>query len=297
MTIEVIDGGLRTAVQDAGGRTAWRHLGVPVGGALDPWAARLANRLVGNADDAALLEVTLHGPTLRFAEAATVAMVGDLEATVDGLPMPVAAARILRAGSVLRIGDGSDARAWLAVRGGVDVPAVLGSRSTELRTGFGGLEGGALRAGDVLTLGDAATGAAQGRWLGAWADGPIRITDGPHADVSTRDALVGGRWAVSSASDRIGVRLEGPAVAGGGEVSSMGLPLGAIQLPPDGTPIVMLADRPVTGGYRVPAVVAFADIGRVARLRPGDPIRFAHVPLAAARRATAELERELTRIG
>ncbi|HEX7224259.1 MAG TPA: biotin-dependent carboxyltransferase family protein [Candidatus Limnocylindria bacterium] len=296
MTVEVIDGGLLTSVQDAGGRAGWRHLGVPVGGAADPWSARLANRLVGNPDDAALLEVTLIGPTLRFAEPTTVALVGDMSATVDGLPMRSSESRTLRAGSVLRVADGPDARAWLAIRGGVDVPAVLGSRSTDLRSQFGGFEGRALRAGDTLAIGQAAA-AAGGRWLGAWPDGPIRITDGPHADVGTRDALVGGRWTVSTASDRTGVRLEGPSVAGGGEVRSMGLPLGAIQLPPDGNPIVTGVDRPVTGGYAVPAVVAYADIGRLARLRPGDAVRFAQVPIASARRATLELERELTRVG
>jgi biotin-dependent carboxylase-like uncharacterized protein len=295
--VEVLDGGLLTSVQDVGGRAGWRHLGVPVGGAADPWSARLANRLVANAEGAALLELTLIGPTLRFTEPATVALVGDMSATVDGLPVPLSEARILRAGSVLRVADGPDARAWLAVRGGIDVTDVLGSRATDLRSQFAGLDGRTLRAGDVLVVGQPAAAGGGGRWLGAWPDGPIRATDGPHADVGTRDALVGGRWTVSADSDRTGVRLDGPPVAGGGEVRSMGLPLGAIQLPPDGRPIVTGVDRPVIGGYRVPAVVAFADIGRLARLRPGDPVRFAHVPVPAARRATEELERELARIG
>ena len=297
MTVEVLDGGLQTSVQDVDGRAGWRHLGVPVGGAADPWSARLANRLAGNADDAALLELTLIGPTLRFAEPATVALVGRMEATIDGLPMPSSEARILRAGSILRIDEGGDARAWLAIRGGVDVPVVLGSRATDLRSRFGGLEGRALRIGDTLAIAQSAAAGTGGRWLGVWPDGLIRITDGPHADVGTRDALVGGRWTVSADSDRTGVRLDGPPVTGGGEVRSMGLPLGAIQLPPDGRPIVTGVDRPVTGGYRVPAVVAYADIGRLARLRPGDAVRFAHVPVTAARRAIEELERELSRIG
>jgi antagonist of KipI len=297
VTIEVLDGGLLTSVQDAGGRWRWRHLGVPVGGAADPWSARLANRLVGNGDDAALLELTLLGPTLRFIESATVALVGEMSATIDGLPMPAFEARILRAGSLLRIAEGPDARAWLAIRGGVEVPSVLGSRSTDLRSRFGGLDGRALRDGDALAIGQLAAAEAGGRWLGAWPDGPIRITDGPHADVGIRDALVGGRWTLSADSDRTGARLDGRALLDGGEVRSMGLPLGAIQLPPDGRPIVTLVDRPVTGGYRVPAVVALADIGRLARLRPGDVMRFAHVPAPAARRAIEELERELARIG
>jgi 5-oxoprolinase (ATP-hydrolysing) subunit C len=298
--IEVVDGGLLTSVQDPVGRTAWRRLGVPVGGALDPWAARLANRLVDNPDGAAVLECTIVGPTLRLATSATVALVGRLDTTVDSLPFPPGEPRVLRAGSVVRVGSGAEARGWLAVRGGIDVPEVLGGRGTDLRSGFGGHDGRALRAGDRLAIGahDASGGrvAAHG-WRGSWPTGPIRVTAGPNASDSSFAALVAGPWELATASDRTGARLVGAALRDGGEVPSMGLPLGAIQVPPDGGPIIGLADRPVTGGYRVPAVVIGADIGRVARLAPGDALSFAVVSRSTALQALRSLELELARIG
>lgn len=292
MSIEVVEPGILTTVQDTFGRRGWRHVGVPVGGAADPWGARLANRLVGNGDDAALLEVTLAGPTLRFTEPALLALVGEMAATLDGLPLRPNAARSVRSGAQLRIREGKDARAYLAVGGGLVVEPLLGSAATDLRTGFGGLDGRALRVGDRLAHG-AATGSGF-RWLGAEPTGPIRIVPGPHAGV---DGLTGRAWRIGQEADRTAVRLDGPrmeaAVAG---VPSMGLPLGAVQLPPDGRPIVMLADRPVTGGYPVPAVVIRADIGRVARLRPGDELRFASVSLEEARGALRRAEEALATI-
>jgi biotin-dependent carboxylase-like uncharacterized protein len=291
--IEVVQPGALTSVQTARGRMGWRHLGIPVGGAADAWSARLANRLVGNDDDAALLEVTLLGPTLDFGVAARVAITGaSFVASVDGRSLPPFEAREIQGGSTLRIGEGDGARAYLAIAGGVMVETLLGSAATDLRSGFGGHEGRALRTGDVLSFGSA-TGAAR-RWTGALREGPIRIVDGPQVERLAADALTSAAWTVSSAADRTGARLDGPALEGGeAEVASMALPLGAIQVPPDGHPIVMLADRPVTGGYRVPACVIGADVGRVARLRPGDALRFVSVSREDARQAFLEREDEL----
>ncbi len=285
--IEVLEPGARTSVQTARGRPGWRHLGVPVGGAADPWSARLANRLVGNPDDAAVVEVTLSGPTLRFDAATDVAMVGgDFEATLDGLPVPRATGRRVRPGGVLRIGGGRGARCYVAVSGGIRVASVLGSAATDLRSGFGGHDGRALRAGDRLATGDG-NGVLR-RWSGATESGAIRIVSGPHGEAAL---LVGAPWAVSSMADRTGVRLEGePIRVDPSEVASMALPLGAIQVPPDGLPIVMLADRPVTGGYPVPACVIRADLGVAAQLQPGDAVRFELVSIAAARRLLEERE-------
>jgi len=289
VSIEVVEPGILTTVQDSFGRRDWRHVGVPVGGAADPFSARFANRLVGNPDGAALLEVTLAGPTLRFTEPALVALVGELAATVDGLPLQPGAARTVRASAHLRIGEGRDARAYLAIGGGLVIEPLLGSAATDLRSGFGGLDGRALRAGDRLQHG-VAIGPGF-RWLGAERTGPIRIVPGPHSGL---EGLTGATWRIGQEADRAGVRLDGPPLqAAVGEVASMGLPLGAIQVPPDGRPIVMLADRPVTGGYPVPAVVIGADIGRVARLRPGDELRFASVSLQEARSALRRAEEEL----
>lgn len=294
--IEVLEAGALTSVQDASGRPGWRHLGVPVGGAADAWSARLANRLVGNDDDAALLEITLHGPALRIEAGTQVAMTGaPFDATLDGRPMPPFRSISVRPGSTLRIGSGDGARAYLAFGGGLRVEPLLGSCSTDLRSRFGGHEGRPLAVGDRLALG-AGTGIAR-RWLGVPDHGPIRIVPGPHADRFAPGALVETAWRIAVAADRAGARLDGdplelmPGVDS--EVASMGLPLGAIQVPPDGGPIVMLADRPVTGGYPVPASVIRADIGRVALLRTGDPLRFASVSLEEARAALRRMEKEL----
>ena len=288
--IEVLEPGTLTSVQTAGGRPGWRHLGVPAGGAADPWSARLANRLVGNPDDAALLEVTLRGPSLRFRNTTAVALTGAaFDATLDHLPLPANVGRRVRSGSLLRIGLGDGARAYVAVGGGIAVVKVLGSAATDLRTGFGGLDGRALQAGDRLMFGTPTDRIR--RSDGEKHIGPIRIVPGPHAGIGP---LVARAWTVGSEADRTGVRLDGLSLAGDrSEVPSMGLPLGAIQVPPDGRPIVMLADRPVTGGYPVPACVVRADIGRVAALRPGDEVTFASVSLEEARRAMRQAEDEL----
>lgn len=285
--IEVLEAGALTSVQTAAGRPGWRHLGVPVGGAADPWSARLANRLVGNPDDAALLELTLHGPSLRFGASTAIALTGaTFEARLNGLPLLMNAGRHVRAGSSLHIGVGDGARGYLAVAGGIDVELVLGSAATDLRTGFGGHEGRALCAGDRLGYGTSS--GTMRRWNGFTPSGPLRIVPGSHREANE---LIDAAWVVAPEADRTGVRLDGGAVrAERAEVASMALPVGAIQVPPDGRPIVMLADRPVTGGYPVAACVIRADIGRVAMLRTGDPVRLAWVSVEEARRALREME-------
>jgi biotin-dependent carboxylase-like uncharacterized protein len=287
--IEVLEAGPLTSVQTPFGRPAWRHVGVPVGGAADAWSARLANRLVGNVDDAPLLEITLGGARLRFDRPGIVAATGGTAASIGGMAMPFATGAALRAGVELRLGYGTGARGYLAVAGGISVEPLLGSASTDLRTGFGGHRGRALRPGDRLELGSGSGRPA--RWTGTRAGGPIRIVPGPHGDPRELE----GEWVVGIEADRTGVRLDGRDVAGD-EVPSMGLPLGAIQVPPDGRPIVMLADRPVTGGYRVPACVIGADVGRVAQLRSGDALTFISVSLAEAREALRRAEEELAAI-
>lgn len=294
--LEVIDPGPLTSVQTPGGRPGWQRLGVPVGGAADAWSARLANRLVGNADGAPLLEATLGGPTLRFETTTVVAIAGGAwQATLDGLPLPASHARPVRSGARLAVGTGPGARAYVAVAGLVVEP-VLGSASTDLRTGFGGHEGRALRAGDRLQL--AGHAGRLMRWRGSRESvGPIRIVTGPHAAWYAPDLLTGAAWQVTEAADRAGVRLQGELAASGKrDVPSVGLPLGAVQLPPDGRPIVMLADRPVTGGYPVVACVIRADIGRVAQLRPGDEVWFASVGVEEAIQALRESEAALEEV-
>lgn len=290
----VLDGGLLTTVQDAG-RLDWTHLGVPESGAADPWSLAVANLLVRNEPAAAALEMTLGGPNLVVHAAVTVGLAGaDLGARIrGGRRLAPGRSHRLAAGDVLEIpGDGPTApsigsRAYLAVPGGIDVPIVLGSRSTCLAGGFGGLDGRALRSGDEIS----ATGAAASTsnallqpelvWPDANAGGgsrnvvasaTLRVVAGPAPGL---DALIAGEWRVGSAADRVGVRLDGNPVADGigGETTTHGVPWGAIQVPPNGRPIVLEADHQTTGGYRVVGVVISADLPLLGQLRPGDPVR------------------------
>lgn len=304
--------GSRTTVEDLGRRMVARF-GVPAGGAFDPLALAAANRLVGNRDGAAGLEITLGGPTLvnHGDEPLGVALVGaDCRATVrdDGVAHPLCPGSSLPCppGAAVKLGFARDgARAWLAVAGGIAVPERLGSRSTCLAARFGGLDGRALRAGDVLPVGPApASPPGTAAWHDALAyDGApalLRIVPGPQAALcgDAGEALGARAWRVHNDSDRTGIRLvpadassDPPPRAPAG-IAPEGTTLGAIQLPPDGCPIVLGPDRPVTGGYAKPALVIAADVGRLARLRPGDVVRFTPVSLADA--ATLARERRAT---
>jgi biotin-dependent carboxylase-like uncharacterized protein len=295
VTLEVVDPGPQSSVQDVVGRRPWRRYGVPLGGAADGWSARLANRLVGNPHDAAVVEVLAPGAVVRADSATVIAITGGLQATVGGIPVPPDTARRVGRGTSIRLAAGRGLRGYLAVAGGFQVDPVLGSRATDLRTGFGGIGGRALSAGDRIGIGQAAPVAAY-RWLGARPDGPLRVTPGPQADDAILQALIGRGWEVGRAVDRTGVRLEGGRVPGGGEVPSQGLVPGSVQVPPDGQPILMLADCPVTGGYRVPACIIGADLGHVAQLRPGETVALTVVDTAEARAAWRDMEQELARL-
>jgi biotin-dependent carboxylase-like uncharacterized protein len=285
VSVTVLEAGPLTSIQDPAGRPGWRRYGVPVGGAADAWSARLANRLVGNPDGAALIEVTLGGAAFQLGRPTVLALTGGLVGSLDGRPMPLASAVEAGAGSAVRVDPGSGARGYLAFAGGIEAEPVLGSASTDLRSGFGGLEGRPLAAGDVLRTAEAT--ARRLAWRGTRPGGPIRVVRGPHE--AGFEELCSGSWTVGIAADRAGLRLDGPLIRPAlREIPSMGLPIGAIQIPPDGHPIAMLVDRPVTGGYPVPAVVIRADVGRLAQLLSGDEVRFASVSLAEALRAWEE---------
>lgn len=305
--LQVLVPGSRTTVEDLGRRGVARW-GMPPGGAFDALALTAANRLVGNRDDAAGLEITLVGPALRNAgdEPLAVALTGaggDPRLVHGAASAPVAPGRAVTVapGDVLRVGAlRAGARAWLAVAGGVVVPRVAGSRSTALGAGLGGLEGRTLAHDDALPIGvpqrPVPPAAASGAWHGARPAAAcmpvvLRVLAGPQATLYDDDplpALTSTVWRVLANSDRTGVRLapadgEPPAalrtIAG---IPPEGTTLGAIQLPPDGRPIVLGPDRPVTGGYAKPALVAAADVGRLAQLRPGDTLRLSAVTLDEA---------------
>lgn len=278
--ITVLAPGARTTIQDLG-RPGFAHLGVPASGAADRRSFTLANRLVGNAEGAAALETTLSGPTLRFATATTVALAGaGVEATLDGRTVGMHAPISVRAGQELTIGTAtSGLRTYIAVRGGIAAPLTLGSASADQLTGLGPAP---LRAGDVLAVGAEALAApvVDVAPVARPEDPvvlPVRL--GPREDWFAPDAItafLSAQFSVTPSVDRIGVRLTGPPLPWRAEESmrSEGLALGAVQVPPSGEAIVMLADHPTTGGYPVIAVVDEAALGDAAQLRPGARVRF-----------------------
>ncbi len=280
MSLEVLEVGALVTVQDAG-RPGLAHLGVPRAGWLDPPAARLANRLVGNRDDRAVLEVTVGGLTLRSDAGCWVAVTGaSCEVTVDGRPVGHGRPERLPAGAVLRLGPArGGVRSYLAVAGGVDVEPVLGSRSTDTLAWVGPSR---VEGGTWLPVGEPAGSPRPADVPAAVRPGPLRLHAGPRADwleADALDVLCGSGYSVAADSDRVGLRLDGPALrrTRGGELPSEGLVLGAVQVPPDGRPVVFLADHPTTGGYPVVAVVETDDLARCAQLRPGDPVSFRRV--------------------
>jgi biotin-dependent carboxylase-like uncharacterized protein len=269
--IEIVEPGPLTTVQD-GGRTGWAALGVPRSGAFDHAAWAAGNRLVGNDPAAAGLEVTLGGLALRTDEAVTIALTG---AVCPGAP-DWNAAVTLPAGSTVRLNrPAQGVRSYLAVRGGIEVAAVLGSRSTDTLSGLGPAP---LRRGDQIAVGAASSEpASTATYPPATGDVVLAICWGPRDDWFSADAkhvLVNTTWSVRPDSDRIGVRLDGPPLprAKLEELPSEPTLPGAIQVPIDGRPIVFGPDAPVSGGY--PVIAVADDLGPAAQLRPGDPVRF-----------------------
>ncbi|MET9903000.1 biotin-dependent carboxyltransferase family protein [Streptomyces sp. NPDC006446] len=281
--LAVVRAGALTTVQDQG-RPGHAHLGVPRSGALDAPAAALANRLVANPPEAAVLETTLNGCALRPRSTVTVAVTGaPCPVTVDGRPAPWGAPFRVLAGALLDVGSArAGLRSYVAVSGGVAVEPVLGSRSTDLLSGLGPAP---LTDGAVLPLGR--PGAVHARADVVPHSAPpaelvLRVTLGPRDDWFTEPAvrtLTTRAYRVSSASNRIGLRTQGPSLerAVSGELPSEGMVLGAVQVPPDGCPVVFLADHPTTGGYPVIAVVRGTDLPAAAQAVPGTPVRFVAV--------------------
>ncbi len=279
--IHVEKPGSLTLIEDLG-RPGHAHLAVPRSGAADRPACIRANRLVGNADSAAVLEMTLLGARLRFETDALIALTGaDMDARLDEVALPPETAVSVRAGQVLACGAARrGVRAYLAVAGGIEAPMLLGSCSHDLLSGLGPAP---LRAGDRISIG---AGRGTARAVGAppaIADvAALRFLPGPRDDWFTPAALqclIAGPYTVSPDSNRIAIRLAGPLLARAveGELPSEGLVPGAIQVPGNGQPVVMLADHPTTGGYPVIGVVLPADLWLLAQARPGSAARFARV--------------------
>jgi antagonist of KipI len=315
--IDVLAPGLQTTVQDLG---RWGHqsIGVPVAGPMDPFAHRLANALVGNDRSAATLEVTLQGPTLRFGDARTVAIAGaQFDLFLDDVQIGASSFPV-RPGAVLRFGERRrGARAYVGVSGGFDVPLVLGSRSTHVPTHTGGLDGRALIRGDRLPLG---TPIKPGRGVGSLdptiqgargraeieiplhaASPAVRVLPGPQDDRFTSDALAvlaSAPYYVTVDSNRMGFRLEGGALRhrAGADIISDATPMGSIQVPASGQPLLLMADRQTTGGYAKLATIISADIGVAGQAAPGDRIQFQLCSRAEAVAALLARERPLLAI-
>jgi KipI family sensor histidine kinase inhibitor len=276
--IRVLSPGLQTTIQDLG-RFGYAHFGVSASGAADPLALRAGNLLVGNAENAAALEMTLVGASLEFETDAVIALTGS----DFGAALPLWTALEIKAGQTVRCGPTrSGARAYLAVRGGIGVPKAMGSASVHIMTGVGGRP---LRAGDMLPIGDAAirrprTGPRRAPDFAR--TGPLRVTPGPQAHWFS-DELYAAAYQVAEESNRMGIRLRGPAIPSpAGHMLTEGVPLGAIQVPPDGQPIILFVEHQTTGGYPKPANVISADFWRLGQLRPRDEVRFEPVTLDQA---------------
>lgn len=306
MTVRVIRPGLLTSVQDAG-RYGFQKHGVIVSGVMDPLAHRIANLLVGNEEAEATLEMTLKGPILEFLEDALISICGgDLSPSVEGTPVPMWKPIFLKKGSVLDFGPCRiGIRAYLAIAGGWDVPLVMNSRSTYLRAGIGGFEGRALKAGDELSAGArtllgkemmkrlsgqsaqaaftaAEWGVAQ-EMVPNYTSAPvIRAIRGNQYDWFTQEsqiAFYSQPYKVTPQSDRMGYRLEGPILelTEPMELISEAVAFGSIQVPAEGKPIVLLADRQTTGGYPKIAQIATIDLPLIAQTKPGDTILFTEI--------------------
>jgi len=298
--LEVLDPGLLLTVQD-GGRRGFEHLGVPRAGAADARSLALANGLLGNSPSSAGLEATLVGPRLRALRDVVIAITGaDLDPVVQAGHRIGLHGRVMRlaASDVLEFQEAGDpgrgCRAYIAVAGGIDVPVVLGSRSTSLVGGFGGFDGRALRVGDVLLAAVAPTSSASGPFAGGAASGdvqlglrePIRVLPGPASREPDGErrlrALLETTWRVALDSDRRGLRLEpalGATFATGAGPSdadrpSQGVVPGTIQLAPSGQPLVLMPDAGTTGGYPVIAIVVSADLPTLGQLTPMAQVRF-----------------------
>jgi antagonist of KipI len=318
LSLLVLRPGLLTTVQD-GGRHGLRHLGVVACGAMDTVAYELANGLVGNRAGEAALEFTVVGPELLFESDALIALCGaEFETRLDGVPLPWNRPVLVRNATRIRFrASQRGSRGYLAVAGGIQVPSMLGSRSTYLPARFGGHEGRALRAGDRLPLAENVAALSQRRYekldgrregagirSTAWSAPPLTLPErepllihameGRHHaafDAASRRAFFEATWKVSPDSNRMGFRLAGPGLARAeaAEILSEPACLGTVQVPANGTPIALMADHQTTGGYPKIAEIAAADAPRLAQLAPGGSVQFAKCTLEQAR----ELQRVL----
>ena len=297
MGIKVLNPGVLTTVQDLG-RIGYQQFGVSVSGVMDPRAASIANILVDNEENEAVLECTMLGPQLLFDQANVIAITGgNLSPTIDGKPVDSYRALKVAAGQTLRFGaPKAGCRAYIAFAGGLDIPVVMGSRSTNMKAKIGGLNGRKLEKEDTIGFRDpkeTIKNFDNRRMAPEFVPRPeytVRVILGPQDDMFTDAGIktfLSETYNVTQEFDRMGCRLDGPIIEhkNGGDIISDGIAFGAIQVPSAGKPIIMLADRQTTGGYTKIATVISADFRILAQLKAGDKIRFEKVSIAAAEEA------------
>ena len=297
-------GGMQTTVQDLG-RSGFQKYGVVAAGAMDPYALRMANLLVGNEENAAALEITLMGPEIHFEEDAIISICGgDLSPQLDGKAAGLWRSIGIYKGQTLTFGSPRrGSRAYLAVAGGINVPEVMDSRSTYLRAALGGFNGRALESGDQLAIGTAEHPNIAGNDDSWFMPSPfysskpeIRVTAGRQFDLfseESRQRFFSESFSVSSQSDRMGYRLDGPhlELANKQEMISEAVVFGSIQVPPDGKPIILMADRQTAGGYPKIVEAITVDLPLISQLKPGDRLRFTEVSIEEAQRLLRLQER------
>jgi antagonist of KipI len=287
--IKIESPGFLTTVQDTG-RYGYQRYGMPVSGAIDVFSLQLANALAGNNINEACLEATITGPEIIFTAPGTIAVTGaDMSPCKNGFPFPMNRTIIVKKGDILCFGDLiTGCRSYIAFGGGIETPVIMGSRSTYLRSKTGGIEGRQLIAGDRLpigeTIGKPVINQISPELLTQYSpEQEIRIVRGPEANRFDRDTfslLLNSDYEVTANSDRMGYRLSGPAmktISAKADIISAGLSFGTIQVPGDGQPVILMADRPTTGGYNRIACVISVDLTLVAQMKPGDRIKFREV--------------------
>lgn len=315
MSIIVLNPGPLTTVQDLG-RFGYQASGIPCSGVMDQASYHLANKLVGNTEGEAVLEFTMYGGTYRFDSDTRIAVTGaDMNPHLNGTAIPMNQSVPVKKGSVFSLNTASTGcRTYLAVAGGIDVPPVLGSRSTNLKCHMGGYQGRALQAGDVLPIQECSsfTPEAQESCISKYSSMSktgisgttlppsvypdritVRVIEGPQEDYFTekgKHTFFSSKYIVSSDSDRMGCRLEGPSIESyhGTDIISDGIVFGSIQVTSAGLPIILLADRQTTGGYAKIGTVCSADLPLLAQARPGNTIRFEKIIVEKAQQLIKE---------
>ncbi|WP_129598179.1 biotin-dependent carboxyltransferase family protein [Anaerophilus nitritogenes] len=305
--IKIVHPGLLTTIQDEG-RYGYQQFGVPVSGVMDDFSYRVSNILVGNEEKEAVLEVTMMGPTIEFEEEGMISITGgDLSPMINGKSISMWRSIHVKTGDTLSFGAiKSGCRSYISFCGGIKTPIVMGSRSTYMKAKIGGLEGRALKAGDIVPIGEKIKNFSSRilpvKYIPQYEkEIEVRVILGPQEDAFTKEGIhtfLANSYTVTNECDRMGFRLDGEEIKhiDGGDIISDGINFGAIQIPGHGKPIVMMADRQTTGGYTKIANVISVDLYKIAQAKPKDQIRFKKVDIKQAQNLLKETNEKIEQI-